>query len=138
MTLSGCYITLYVINSRRLRIWWHTFISLAATKRQSLYSWCHVFITYNVNMTTMILKIKYLGLTNIARSFVLSQTERKSAPVQKPPMGKLMTLSGCYISLYVINSRQLRISWHTFISLRSKGNLCIVDVMCLLHIMLTF
>ena len=62
-------------------------------------------------MTTMILKIKILGLTNIARSFVLSETEGgKSAPVQQQPMGKLMTLYGCYISLYVINSRQLRIS----------------------------
>ena len=54
--------------------------------------------------------MKYLGLTNIARSFVLLQTEGKSAPVQKPPIGKLMTLSGCYITLYVMNSRQLRIS----------------------------
>ena len=70
-----------------------------------------MFITYNDNMTIMIYKIKNLGLTNIARSFVLSKTEGgKSAPVQKPPMGKLMTLSGCYISLYVMNSRQLRIS----------------------------
>ena len=69
-----------------------------------------MFITYNDNMTIMIYKIKNLGLTNIARSFVLSQTDGKSAPVQKPPMGKLMTLSGCYITLYVINSRQLRIS----------------------------
>ena len=59
----------------------------------------------------MILKIKNLRLNNIARSLVLSETEGgKSAPVQQPPMGKLMTLSGCYISLYVINSRQLRIS----------------------------
>ena len=63
-------------------------------------------------MTPMISKIENLGLTNIARSFVLSKTEGgKSAPVDKqPPMGKLMTLCRCYITLYVINSRQLRIS----------------------------
>jgi hypothetical protein len=62
-------------------------------------------------MTPMISKIENLGLTNIARSFVLSKTEGgKSAPVQKPPMDKLMTLCRSYITLYVIDSRQLRIS----------------------------
>ncbi len=70
-----------------------------------------MFVTYNDNMTPMISKIKNLGLTNIARSFVLSKTEGgKSAPVQKPPMGKLMTLSRCYNTLHVLNSRHLRIS----------------------------
>ena len=39
------------------------------------------------------------------------------------------------ITLDVLNSRHLLVSWHTFISLRRKGNLCAVDVMCLLLLM---